>query len=127
MTDCTLERWREAGASEGLVARDRLRDGVETALLALGNGFLSHPENTGLRSRITSGELPMPEFFGQLLRSIYRLIFLLVAEDRGLLHPPDSSLSATKLYDEGYSLGALRDRAIRRTAWDQHFDRWEGR
>ena len=45
VTDCTLERWRDAGASEGLVARDRLRDGVETALLALGNGFLAHPEN----------------------------------------------------------------------------------
>ena len=51
---------------------------------------------------------------------------MLVAEDRGLLHPPDSSPSATKLYAEGYSLSALRDRAIRRTAWDQHFDRWEG-
>ena len=68
----------------------------------------------------------MPEFFGQLLRLVYRLIFMLVAEDRGLLHPPDSSPSATKLYAEGYSLSALRDRAIRRTAWDQHFDRWEG-
>ena len=126
VTDCTLERWRDAGASEGLVARDRLRDGVETALLALGNGFLAHPENSGLRTRVTSGELPLPEFFGQLLRLVYRLIFLLVAEDRGLLHPPDSSPSATKLYAEGYSLSALRDRAIRRTAWDQHFDRWEG-
>ena len=126
VTDCTLERWRDAGASEGLVARDRLRDGVETALLALGNGFLARPENSGLRSRVTSGELPLPEFFGQLLRLVYRLIFLLVAEDRGLLHPPDSSPSVTKLYAEGYSLSALRDRAIRRTAWDQHFDRWEG-
>ena len=126
VTDCTLEHWRDAGASEGLVARDRLRDGVETALLALGNGFLARPENSGLRSRVTSGELPLPEFFGQLLRLVYRLIFLLVAEDRGLLHPPDSSPSVTKLYAEGYSLSTLRDRAIRRTAWDQHFDRWEG-
>ena len=125
-TDSTLERWREAGASEGLVARERLRDGVETALLALGNGFLGHPENSRLRTRVTSGELLLPEFFGQLLRLVYRLIFLLVAEDRGLLHPPDSATSASKLYDEGYSLSALRDRAIRRTAWDQHFDRWEG-
>ena len=126
LSDCTLERWRDAGASEGLVARDRLRGGVETALLALGNGFLSHPENGGLRTRITGGELPLPEFFGQLLRLVYRLIFLLVAEDRGLLHPPDSSSSASKLYAEGYSLSVLRDRAVRRTAWDQHFDRWEG-
>ena len=39
--DCALERWREAGAKEGLVVRDRLRDGVEAALLALGSGFLT--------------------------------------------------------------------------------------
>jgi len=31
VTDCHLERWREAGAKEGLVARERLRDGVEAA------------------------------------------------------------------------------------------------
>ena len=126
VTDCALERWREAGASEGLVARDRLRDGVETALLAFGSGFLAHPENSSLRTRVTSGELPLTEFFGQLLRLVYRLIFLLVAEDRGLLHPPGASPSAAKLYGDGYSLSALRERAVRRTAWDQHHDRWEG-
>lgn len=125
-TECILEHWRSDGAKEGVTARDRLRDGVETALLALGNGFLAHPENAALRNRVTAGELPLPDFFGQLLRLVYRLIFLLVAEDRGLLHPPDSSPAAAKLYAEGYSVSALRERAIRRTAWDQHFDRWEG-
>ena len=125
-TECILEHWRADGAKEGVTARDRLRDGVEAALLALGNGFLAHPENTALRTRITNGELPLTDFFGQLLRLVYRLIFLLVAEDRGLLHPPDSSQSAAKLYAEGYSVSTLRERAVRRTAWDQHYDRWEG-
>jgi hypothetical protein len=125
-TECILEHWRADGAKEGVTARDRLRDGVEAALLALGNGFLAYPENTALRTRITNGELPLTDFFGQLLRLVYRLIFLLVAEDRGLLHPPDSSQSAAKLYAEGYSVSTLRERAVRRTAWDQHFDRWEG-
>lgn len=125
-TECILEHWRADGAKEGVTARDRLRDGVEAALLALGNGFLAHPENTALRTRITNGELPLTDFFGQLLRLVYRLIFLLVAEDRDLLHPPDSSQSAAKLYAEGYSVSTLRERAVRRTAWDQHFDRWEG-
>jgi hypothetical protein len=130
-TDCHLERWREAGTKEGLVARDRLRDGVEAALLALGNGFVSHPDNRNLRTRLGNGELPLPHFFGQLLRLIYRMIFLFVAEDRkesgkSLLHPPDASAPACKLYAEGYSISALRDRAVRRTAWDRHYDRWEG-
>jgi hypothetical protein len=47
-SDCALERWREAGQREGLAARDRLRDGVEAALLSLGNGFLSHSENAAM-------------------------------------------------------------------------------
>ncbi len=125
-TDCALERWREAGGREGAAARDRLRDGVEAALLALGQGFLGHAGNVDLRARLESGALPLPEFFGQLLRLVYRLIFLLAAEDRNLLHPPDAPAAARRLYAEGYALGALRDRAVRRAAWDRHHDRWEG-
>ena len=125
-SDCALERWREAAQREGLAARDRLRDGVEAALLSLGNGLLSHSDNGSLRERLRTGALPLPDFFGQLLRLVYRLIFLLAAEDRNLLHPPDVPAPARKLYDEGYSVGALRDRAVRRAAWDRHHDRWEG-
>ncbi len=84
------------------VPRPLLERPRAAALLALGNGFLAHPENTALRTRITNGELPLTDFFGQLLRLVYRLIFLLVAEDRDLLHPPDSSQSAAKLYAEGH-------------------------
>jgi hypothetical protein len=126
IADCALERWREAGSKEGESARERLRDGVEAALLALGNGYLSHPDNAALRERIGNNQLSLSDFFGQLLRLVYRLIFLLAAEDRGLLHPPGFSASVRKLYADGYSLGALRDSAVRRSTWDQHHDRWEG-
>lgn len=124
VTDCALERWRDAGGKEGLAARDRLRDGVEAALLALGNGFLT--ENPDLRERVKVGQLALPEYFGQLLRLVYRLIFLLVAEERGLLHAPETAADARRLYSEGYSLLALREKAVRRSAWDRHHDRWEG-
>lgn len=125
-SDCALERWREAGQKEGVAARDRLRDGVEAALLSFGNGFLAHADNGALREKLRSGELPLTEFFGQLLRLVYRLIFLLAAEDRALLHPPGASAAARKLYADGYSLAALRASAVRRAAWDRHHDRWEG-
>ena len=55
-------------------ARDKLRDGVEAALLSLGNGFLSDSDNGALRERLRKGELSLPDFFGQLLRLVYRLI-----------------------------------------------------
>ncbi len=123
-TDCALERWREAGSKEGTAARDRLRDGVEAALKVLGSGFLS--SNPELRGRVRNGELPLNDFFGQLLRLVYRLIFLLAAEDRGLLHAPDASVGVRELYARGYSLSSLRDRAVRRSSWDAHHDKWEG-
>jgi hypothetical protein len=122
--DCALERWRESGGKEGLVVRERLRDGVEAALLAFGSGFLS--ENPALRERVQGGELPLTEYFEQLLRLVYRLIFLLVVEERGLLHAPDATGTARRLYVEGYSLSSLRERAVWRTAWDRHHDHWEG-
>jgi hypothetical protein len=125
-SDCALERWRDAGQREGVAARDRLRNGVEAALLALGNGFLSHAANSSLRERLQKGELPLHDFFGQLLRLIYRLIFLLAAEDRNLLHQPGASAAARKLYADGYAVRSLRDRAVRRAAWDRHDDQWEG-
>jgi len=125
-SDSYLEHWREAGQREGVTARDRLRDGVEAALLAFGTGFLANEKNGALRERLRTGALPLPEFFGQLLHLVYRLIFLLTAEDRELLHMPGASVQARKLYANGYSLGLLRDRAVRRAAWDRHHDRWEG-
>jgi hypothetical protein len=124
--DCALEKWREAGQKEGVAARDRLRDGVEAALLSFGNGFVAHQDNGPLREKLRTGDLSLNDFFGELLRLVYRLIFLLAAEDRDLLHPPATSAAARKLYAEGYSLAALRESAVRRTAWDRHHDRWEG-
>jgi hypothetical protein len=123
-TDCVLERWRDAGAKEGLAARDRLRDGVKAALLSLGGGFLS--ANPELREKLSTGALPLPDYFVELLRVVYRLIFLLVAEERNLLHPPETPLELRRLYAQGYSTSALREKAIRAAARDGHHDLWEG-
>ena len=64
-----------------------------------------HPDNGALRERLASGALPLPAYFGQLLRLVYRLIFLLAAEDRNLLHPPTAAAGPRKLYADGYSVG----------------------
>lgn len=132
VTDCALERWREAGSREGEAARDRLAAQVETALKVLGSGFLE--ANPDLAARLKSGEIDLTEWFNELLRLVYRLIFLMVAEDRDLLHPPimeddprrGKKLAARKLYAEGYSLAALRAQAARAATWDKHHDRYEG-
>ena len=122
--DCHLERWREEGVREGEAARDRLAGQVRQALKILGSGFLE--ANSDLAKRIKSGEINLTEWFNELLRLVYRLIFLMVAEDRNLLHPENAKPDARKLYEEGYSLGALRDQCYRVATWNKHFDRFEG-
>lgn len=123
-TDCALERWRDAGSREGEAARDRLAAQVEIALRVLGSGFLE--ANPDLATRLKSGEIDLTEWFNELLRLVYRLIFLMVAEDRNLLHPETATQDARKLYREGYSLAALRASCFRAATWDKHHDRYEG-
>jgi hypothetical protein len=124
VTDCALERWREAGSREGEAARDRLAAQVEIALKVLGSGFLE--ANPDLATRLKSGEVNLTEWFNELLRLVYRLIFLMVAEDRNLLHPETAKPEARKLYAEGYSFTALRSQCVRAASWDKHHDRFEG-
>ncbi|MDC3958543.1 N-6 DNA methylase [Polyangium jinanense] len=124
-TECALETWRNAGREEGTRAREQLRRGVEDALVAFGNGFLSHPENQALRTALQSGSLTTKDYFQQLLRLAYRLIFLLTVEERGLLHPESVPDAAKDLYARGYSMQRLRARSVKRSAFDRFSDLWE--
>lgn len=122
--DSPLERWREAGQRAGTAARERLRESVEDTLLALGQGFLD--ANPDLRAKLDNQSLSIQAWFEQLLRVVYRLIFLAVAEDRDLLLSPNTSPAVRALYLHGYGFAHLRDRSVRRSAHDHHFDAWEG-
>jgi hypothetical protein len=125
VTACPLEAWRTAGREEGTRAREHLRRGVEDALLALGQGFLSHPDNTALRTALHDGSLTTTALFNQLLRLVYRLIFLLTVEERGLLHPDGTPDDVKALYAGGYSLRRLRERSVKRSAHDRFVDLWQ--
>jgi hypothetical protein len=122
--ECALEAWREAGRKEGTRARERLRKGVEEALTALGQGFLSHPDNQALRAALQDGSLSTRDYFSQQLRLVYRLIFLLTVEERNLLHPEGTSDTAKALYAGGYALRRLCDRSVKRSAHDRFSDLW---
>ena len=123
-SDCALERWREAGMRAGTSARERLRVNVEEALMALGQGILD--ANPAIRERLDTNQLTMPHLFEQMLRVVYRLIFLGVAEDRDLLHPPATPKAVRDLYSNNYGFAWMRDRSTRRNAHDHHHDAWEG-
>jgi hypothetical protein len=124
-TDCALEQWRNACREQGTRARETLRGGVEAALLELGQGFVSHPANTALRDALATGTLSSHEYLRELLRLVYRQIFLLTVEEREILHRSDADPGAVALYADGYSLRRLRERAVRRSAHDRHGDLWQ--
>jgi len=126
IAQCWLEQWREQAVEEGERARSDLRAGVEQALRALGGGFVAHPANQALREALSSGQLSPNAYFQQLLRLVYRLLFLLTAEDRNILHDPATATpEARRLYALGYSLNLLRERARKRRFYDDYADLWQ--
>jgi N-6 DNA Methylase len=123
--DSWIERQRLAAMQDGTRARDKLSAGVTQALRDLGEGFLHHPENRELREQLRTGKVSEPAYFAQLLRLIYRLIFVVTVEERGLLHPSGTEGSlARSRYRDGYAILSLRDRAARTVHEDGHHDLW---
>ncbi|MGC4768891.1 Eco57I restriction-modification methylase domain-containing protein [Micromonospora sp. DT44] len=106
---CWLEKWRAEAITSGVRALDHHREAVRSAIMTLGTGFLRHPANGELRRT-----LDVDEYHGALLRLVYRLIFLFVAEDRDALHPPDTSEETRDRYATYFSSARLRRQALRR-------------
>ncbi|TRV78836.1 N-6 DNA methylase [Streptomyces sp. 130] len=84
----------------------RLRKGVRAALTILGTGFLRHPANAALRAHADA-----PALHDALLRLVFRLLFLFVAEDRGVLLSPDATARAGARYATHFSTARLRAHA----------------
>lgn len=133
--DSPWERWRNTGQQAGVTVRMNLRYQVADALKALGTGFLSHPGNTHLREQLQNQEQASASkqaFFDELLRLVYRFIFLATVEDRtepttgqSLIFTPDATDAARQRYRAGYSLTWLRERAARASSFDTHSDLWQ--
>lgn len=121
--ECWLEKWSQLAHELGTRALEDLRKGVRRAIETLGEGFLKHPANGNLRRRLEAGELGGQEYYRQLLRLVYRLIFLFAAEDRDLLLLPEAPEAAKELYREHYSTRRLR-RLASRTRGGPHPDLW---
>lgn len=119
---CLLEEWMTAASERGIRMLDQLSDAVEAALEELGRGFLAHAANTALRDALRDGRLDRQDYYRQLLRIIYRLLFVLVAEARGvLLAGPDEP--AKQRYRRYYSLSRIQ-RLAQAHRGGPHDDLW---
>ncbi len=123
--DCWLERWAREANQRGTRALEHLREAVERAITALGRGFLAHPANAGLLGQLRRGELSTQDYYRLILRLVYRLLFLFVAEDRDLLLDPGATAEARERYRRFYSVDRLR-RLSERWRGTRHADLYEG-
>ncbi|AKN59972.1 hypothetical protein WB44_01215 [Synechococcus sp. WH 8020] len=125
---CVLDDWKQQAEASGERVLGALRGGVQSALESLGWGFLNHPSNGELREALQSGQLSRQQFHEQLLRLVYRFLFLFTTEDRNLLfsREVDKTDARRRIYQEGYSVSRLRELAIKRSAYEGEYgDLWE--
>lgn len=126
--DAVAEAPIEIYHQDSLDSGSRIRDGLSTAvhrvILDLANGLLNHPANDRLRELAARPEFA-PDFYAHLLRLIYRLLFLMVIEERGLAHVPGTDKRLREIYDLGYSLARLRRLSEKPHFADaRHSDAW---
>src|SRR5205085_2103215 len=96
-----IERYHQDSLDSGARIRDGLSKAVERAIRDFGTGFLAHRANTELREAVASGTLRPDEYYKNLLRLIYRLLFLMVIEERDLVFPPGATATQREIY-RGY-------------------------
>lgn len=112
-----LEQFCEDSIATGTKVGEDLRGQVRQAIETLGNGFL----DGDLIRRLQQDEALCRRYYSEILRIIYRILFLLFAEQRGMLPGRDS------LYAEAYSIARLRARAEGDIPREDDFtDLWEG-
>ncbi|WP_318567483.1 N-6 DNA methylase [Salinigranum marinum] len=112
-----LEQLYQVALSTGVKVGQDLQDNVVSALETLGNGFLTSEIETALEE---GGQDAAEDYYQDLLYVVYRLLFLMFAEQRGMMSQRDS------LYTTEYSVTKLRERAEKRDQNDRNTDIWEG-
>ncbi|OYR51255.1 restriction endonuclease, partial [Halorubrum sp. E3] len=96
------EVWSESETASQELG-ESLQDNVFTALRVLGRGFV---ETNAALDIDPDDEEALDELKEQSLVFLYRLMFVLYAESRGLIHPDNQS--AQDEYDQNFSLDELR-------------------
>ncbi|MCE7980374.1 MAG: restriction endonuclease [Caldilinea sp. CFX5] len=105
-----IERYHQDSLDSGARIRDRLSYAVEEAIKNFANGFLTHLANDALRQAVVNKANPFTAeaYYQSLLRLIYRLLFLMVIEDRDLVFPSQADTNRRAIYDHYYSVQRLR-------------------
>lgn len=123
-----LEKYHQISLESGNRIRENLRKEVKRSLDIFGSGFLDYRLNPEFTAAVSQNEIEAKPYFNTLLRTIYRLLFLIVTEERKLIYPEDEKDTRNrKIYFEYYSIERLRRLALKRNFVEKDkFDLWEG-
>jgi hypothetical protein len=112
-----LEQLYQVALSTGVKVGQDLQTNVVSSIETLGNGFL----NSEIKADLKEGNQEAAEdYYQDLLYVVYRVLFLMFTEQRGMMSNRDS------LFTEEYSITKLRERAEQREKGDRNTDLWEG-
>ena len=124
-----LEFYHLEAISSGSRIRERLSIAVEVSIKELANGILNYSTNENIREKIISNDLTAKEYYLFILRLVYRILFLLVIEERKLIYPDKRDESLNKLRDtyyEFYSIQRLTQLSVKMVYIDpQKSDLWQ--
>ena len=101
----------------GVKVGEDLRKNVQAAIESLANGFLT--SSPGFHDQVRATEDGAAQLYRDVLMTIYRMLFLLFAEQRGMLPGRGS------LYMDEFSLTSLRTLAEQPLGEDRNIDLWE--
>ena len=112
-----LERLYQIALSTGVKVGQDLQSNVVSAIEELGNGFLNQEISEAIDN---GGQEAAERYYQDILYVVYRLLFLMFAEQRGMMDERSS------LYTEEYSVTKLRERSEMREGEGRNTDLWEG-
>jgi len=107
-TESILEWYHQEALSSGSRIRERLSQAVEQSILLLANGILENPNNESLRQEIEDNKITPNQYYLHVLRSVYRVLFLLVIEERKLIYPEKRDIELNRKRDVYYKFYSIQ-------------------
>ena len=135
---CVMERWFNMSIESGNRIRNGLSRAVQTTMETIGNAVLTSKGegNDALRRAFADGTMDAARLNKELIHFIYRLLFLFIIEERGLVYQiPDSVDSPDykqqcqwqDIYKKYYAASRLRRLSeLSYLKQRQYSDLWQG-
>lgn len=135
---CVMERWFNMSIESGNRIRNGLSRAVQTTMETIGNAVLTSEGegNDALREAFANGTMDATQLNKELIHFIYRLLFLFIIEERGLVYQIPESPDAPDykqlcqwqdIYKKFYAASRLRHLSeLAYLKQRQYSDLWQG-